>query len=164
MILPLLLLRLLILISILIWCDSINLLFEGVEQHLSDTISSLDYVTFTDSLSGWSRRKGGGGAELAQQQAEDCDCVLWQLDKVWQWMTVVTEWQEEEEVVSTRAWWAVLNISHLHFIWFIIGTIQVEQLDIHCWSFKLCTLHFMQKTGVLRVLQHLYFYPIFIVH
>lgn len=54
-----------------------------VEQHLSDNILSLNYVHLsTDSLSGWSRRKGGGGAEPAQQQAEDCDCVLWQLDKV----------------------------------------------------------------------------------
>lgn len=37
---------------------------------------------FTDSLSGWTRRESGGGAELPQQQAEDSDCLLWQLDKV----------------------------------------------------------------------------------
>lgn len=35
----------------------------------------------TDRLSGWSRREGGSGAEHPQQQAEDCDRLLWQLDK-----------------------------------------------------------------------------------
>lgn len=34
----------------------------------------------TDSVSGWTRRKGGGGAKLPQQQAEDCDSLLWQFD------------------------------------------------------------------------------------
>lgn len=34
------------------------------------------------SLFGWTRGEGGGGAELPQQQAEDRDCLFWQLDKV----------------------------------------------------------------------------------
>ena len=36
----------------------------------------------TGSFFGRSRRKSGGGAELPQQQAKDCDCLFWQLDKV----------------------------------------------------------------------------------
>lgn len=66
---------------------------------------------FTDSLSGWSRRESGGGAELPQQQAKDCDCLLWPLDKV-RWLITlenvmnkdffIQSLRIEEKCVSTQ--------------------------------------------------------------
>lgn len=42
----------------------------------------LPFHLSTGSLFGWTRWESGGGAELPQQQAEDCDSLFWQLDKV----------------------------------------------------------------------------------